>query len=176
MGKQKVIINFILFVGLLSCNSKDSSVYLELNNSELEREISIYMSNVKFKNEQNSIIHVYCKDIDDSTSQYVIGAEIDPNMIKDMPYNFVCLVDNRKVFFTMLAGIDKNYFGKNNMFILKNDTYLEFVKNNFPKEYERIKHKKTDDVYLLYEPEMYYLTFTNNKLVKKEIRRGVPWF
>jgi hypothetical protein len=81
---------------------------VELNNKTLESKILRY---TKFTAENNKnqpfVIHVFCLEINDSTTRYIIGSEVEPSDFKSTPYHFVCEVGGQEVFFTMLAGISK---------------------------------------------------------------------
>jgi len=50
------------------------------------------------------------------------------------------------------------------------------MKKNFPEEYRMYINKVNDDIVITYEPQMCYLTFIEDKLVKKEMRSGMPWW
>lgn len=176
MGK-KIIFLFIL-ICLFSCIEKNRTnvYYLEIDNKELEEQIISYTKIIKSENKNNSfIIRVFCIEVNDSTTRYIINGESDPTLIKMWPYHFICKVGNENVFFTMLSGIVRRRNEKN-FFKLNKTSYLDFLKNYFPEDYKYqvkdiVKHSQ-----LMYEPEMCYLTFMNNILVKKEMRRGLPWW
>lgn len=175
MAKQITI--FLVLILLISCRQeKQSYIYLELNNKTLESEILKY---TKFTAENNKnqpfVIHVFCLEINDSTARYVIDSDIDAEILEFTPYHFVCKVGGQEVFFTMLAGISKYNWGKGNFFKLKESSYLKFMKKHFPKDYKQHIEKRQEHVGACYDPDMYYLTFVNGKLVKKEIKMGMPW-
>lgn len=143
----------------------------------LEQQISDYIRTTELENKGRPfVIIVFCLNINDSTTRYVISSEINPEAVKMMPYHFVCKIGKRDVFFTMLAGIVRKDWGKRNFFNLKEEAYLEFMKKYFPNDYKLLKEKKQKGYIILYEPDMCYLTFVYDKLVKKEMRRGLPWW
>jgi hypothetical protein len=175
MAKQITL--FLVLILLISCRQeKQSDIYLELNNKTLESEILKY---TKFTAENNKnqpfVIRVFCLEINDSTTRYVISSEIEASSFEFIPYHFVCKVGGQEVFFTMLAGISKYKWRKGNFFKLKESSYLKLMKKHFPKDYKQHIEKRQEHLGVLYEPDMYYLTFVNGKLVKKEIKRGMPW-
>lgn len=175
----KKIIFLALVVLLISCNivNKQSNVYLDLNNKQLEQQIINYSKYSDSLNKDRTyILRVYCSEVNDSTNRFVIESNIDIELIKMMPYHFICKVDGHEVFFTMLSGIVKKDWGKRNFFNLKQSSYLDLMKQYFPEEYKNyIKNEKTFPR-VIYEPDLCYLTFINDKLVKKEMKRGLPWW
>ena len=173
----KKITLFLVLILFISCRQeKQSDIYLELNNKTLESEILKY-TKITAKDNKNRpfVIRVFCLEINDSTTRYVIGSDIEASSFEFMPYHFVCKVGGQEVFFTMLAGISKYKWRKGNFFKLKESSYLKFMKKHFPEEYKIYVEKRQERVSDCYEPDMYYLTFVNGKLVKKEIKRGMPW-
>jgi hypothetical protein len=175
MARQIVL--FLVLVLVSSCkHEKQDYVYLELNNKELESEITKYIKFTEVKENQPFIIQVFCMEVNDSTTRYVISSEIVPAMVKACPYHFVCKVAGRDIFFTMLAGISRYNWIKGNFFKLKESSYLNFMQKNFPQDYKLYIQKKHKGYEVLYEPDMYYLTFVNEKIVKKEVRMGLPWY
>lgn len=172
----------------MSCSTgkRQDNTYLEINNKELERQIIEYASYTdSTMNNSTYILNVYCFEVNDSTSRYVISSDIEPKSMKDIPYHFICKVGERDVFFTMLAGVVRKDWGKRNFFILKESAYVDFVEKYFPekyKEYLEFERKKLagtpipEKLLDFYEPEMCYLTFVYDKLVKKEMRSGLPWW
>ena len=172
MAKQITL--FLVLILLISCRQeKQSDIYLELNNKTLESEILKYTKTTakEYKN-QPFVIRVFCLEINDSTTRYVISSDIEASGFEFIPYHFVCKVGGQEVFFTMLAGIN---LGKGNFFKLKESSYLKFMKKHFPKDYKQYIEKQQEHVGAFHDPDMYYLTFVNGKLVKKEIKRGMPW-
>jgi len=179
---------FLLLLLLCSCKSKhqQDDIFLEINNKELEKQI------VEYKNQTDSLLgdksyflQVYCMEVNDSTNRYVITSEISEKMLDVLPYHFVCKVDGQDVYFTMLAGIERVHWPPHNFFKLKQSVYEQFMKKHFPENYKTYmdnKRKKAEGIEVyetmfdLYEPDMYYLTFVRDKLVKKESRSGLPWF
>lgn len=163
----------------MSCTTekKQNDVYLEINNKELEQQIIEYTEYT----DSTTIIHpyvlnVYCLEINDSTNRYIIQGDIDPSIFKMIPYHFICKVGGRDVFFTMLSGIVKKDWGKRNFFNLKESAYVDFMKKYFPEDYKYYIENKEKKVQINYEPNLCYLTFVQDKLVKKEMRRGLPWW
>ena len=169
---------FLVLILLISCRQeKQSDIYLELNNKTLESEILRY---TKFTAENNKnqpfVIHVLCLEINDSTTRYIIGSEVEPSDFKSTPYHFVCEVGGQEVFFTMLSGISLCNWEKGNFFKLKESSYLKFMKKHFPEDYKLYVEKKQKGYFILNEPEMYYLTFINEKLVEKRISMGMHYW
>jgi len=175
---RKIIVFLVLLLFVSCTKEKQQNVtFLEINNNALNKQILDYIQMVKLHNKERPfIIRVFCLSINDSTTRYVISSDIEPDMIKKMPYHFVCKVGKQDVFFTMLAGIVRKDWGKLNFFNLKNSEYKHFIKEHFPNDYELALKKRQKDHITLYEPEMCYLTFVYDKLVKKEMRRGLPWW
>jgi hypothetical protein len=167
----------ILFLIFISCSQNYTAEYLEISNSELKSQI------IEYVNHTDSLlvktpysIDVCCMNVNDSTTRYVISSNIDSKTLRMFPYHFICKVNGRDIYFVMLAGIVKKDWGKRNFFNLKTTTKIEYMRKNFPEEYRKYKNKIDDGVFILYEPEMCYLTFIEDKLVKKEMRRGLPWW
>jgi len=170
-----------LFLVACSKNSEKDETYLELNNKVLEREIIKYDKYIDSISTKSYVIHVNCIEKNDSLTRYVIGA-IDGTDILDMfPYHFICRVNNKDVFFTMHSGLV--YMGKNrNFFKLKSSEIERIMKKYFPEEYathlQNKEKEKRGEIYIrtvsVFEPEMYYLTFNQDKLIDKEIKRGLP--
>ena len=168
---------------LVACskNKEKDETYLELNNKDLEREIIKYDKFIDSICSESYVLQVNCIEKNDSITRYVIGA-IDGTHILDMfPYHFICRVNNKDVFFTMYSGLV--LYGKTpNFFKLKSSEIERVMKKYFPKEYathhkdkEKYKNDETYEVIeSIFEPEMYYLTFNLNKLINKEIKRGMP--
>jgi hypothetical protein len=176
MAKQITL--FLVLILLISCRQeKQSDIYLELNNKTLESEILKY---TKFTAENNKnqpfVIRVLCLEINDSTTRYIIGSEVEPSDFKSTPYHFVCEVGGQEVFFTMLSGVSIYNCEKGNFFKLKESSYLKFMKKHFPKDYKLYVEKKKKGYYILNEPEMYYLTFINENLVEKRISMGMHYW
>jgi RNA binding exosome subunit len=175
-----LILTTLLLVACSKNKEKDET-YLELNNKDLEREIIKYDKFIDSICSKSYVLQVNCIEKDDSITRYVIGA-IDGTDILDMfPYHFICRINNKDVFFTMRSGLV--YFGKKqNFFNLKSNEIERVMKKYFPEEYsEHLKNvekeKKgelTTVTMTIFEPEMYYLTFNRNKLINKEIKRGMP--
>lgn len=174
----KKIFFFAVVYFTLSCSSekKESDIFLDINNKVLEREIIAYDQYTKSINKDKSyVICVNCLTINDSTSRYVIEGIISPSMIKHFPYNFKCKINNKVVFFRMIAGMVKNDWSRRNFFKIKEEAYLEFMEKYFPKDYRFfIKHKMTQ-LPDTYDEENCYLTFIHDKLVKKEMKVGLVW-
>jgi len=59
---------------------------------------------------------------------------------------------------------------------MKESAYADFIKKYFPGDYKYYEEHTQKVPRTMYEPEMCYLTFVNDKLVKKEKRRGLPWW
>ena len=174
----KKITLFLVLILFISCRQeKQSDIYLELNNKTLESEILKY-TKLTVENNKNKpfVIRVYCLEINDSTTRYVINSEIDAQIFVSIPYHFVCKVGGQEVFFTMLAGISKYNWRKGVFFKLKESSYLKFMKKHFPEDYKLYVEKKQKGYYILNEPEMYYLTFINEKLVEKRISMGMHYW
>jgi hypothetical protein len=168
---------------LVACskNKEKDETYLELNNKDLEREIIQYDMFIDSICSKSYVIQVDCIEKDDSITRYVIGAIDGTHILEMFPYHFICKVNNKDVFFTMRSGLV--YFGKKqNFFNLKSSEIERVMKKYFPDEYaehikniEREKKGEPTTVSLtFFEPEMYYLTFNQNKLINKEIKRGMP--
>jgi hypothetical protein len=168
---------------LIACskNKEKDETYLELNNKDLEREIIKYDKFIDSICSKSYVIRVNCIEKNDSITRYVIGA-IDGTHILDMfPYHFICRINNKDVFFTMRSGLV--YFGKKqNFFNLKSSEIERIMKKYFPEEYsehlKNIERKRKGELttvtMTIFEPEMYYLTFNRNRLINKEIERGMP--
>lgn len=54
--------------------------------------------------------------------------------------------------------------------------YGGFIKRYFPGDYKYYKDGTQKVPSVIDDIEMCYLTFVNDKLVKKELRRGLPWW
>jgi len=178
--KLFLILTTLLLVACSKNKEKDET-YLELNNKDLEREIIKYDKFIDSICSESYVIQVNCIEKNDSITRYVIGA-IDGTDILDMfPYHFICRINNKDVFFTMRSGL-VSFGKKKNFFNLKSSEIERIMKKYFPKEYAtHIKNKekeKKGETYTviesIFEPEMYYLTFNRNKLINKEIKRGMP--
>lgn len=173
----RLIYIFLFILLLTSCNQNRNVDYLEISNHELKSQIIDYIRHTdsSLVNEPY-IINVCCMNINDSTTRYVISSDINTETLDMLPYHFVCKVNDRDIYFIMLAGIVKKDWGKRNFFQLKKATALEYMKKNFPEEYRMYVKKIDDGIFITYEPEMCYLTFIEDKLVKKEMRSGMPWW
>ena len=170
-----------LFLVACSKNKEKDETYLELSNKDLEREIIKYDKFIDSICPKSYVIHVNYIEKNDTITRYVIGA-LDGTDILDMfPYHFICRINNKDVFFTMRSA--NVYMGKNhNFFKLKSSEIERIMKKYFPEEYvthlenkEKDRKGETYNVTMsIFEPEMYYLTFNRDKLINKEIKRGMP--
>ena len=175
---EKIIVAFVVMFFVSSCitNDKGKNVYLDINNKVLEQQIIEYEKYTESKNKNRSyILRIYCSEINDSTYRYIIEGIIDPELIKMMTYHFKCKIGEHEVFFTMLAGIVKKDLGRRNFFKIKTTAFVDFMQNYFPNDYKYYIENKGKEMQTIYEPEMCYLTFVQDKLVKKEMRKGMPW-
>lgn len=171
------IVVLLLMVSAMSCTmNNQSNDYLELNNKVLEQEIEGYAKFVDPQIDEPYVIRVFCFEVNDTTSRYVIHFITQPEDIQMCPYHFVCKIGERDVFFTMLAGVGKTGWKDNNFFYLKKEACDEFVKKYLPDDYKYYEKGTNKVPWVLYDTEMCYLTFVNDKLVKKELRRGLPWW
>lgn len=173
------ILTTLLFVACSKNKEKDET-YLELNNKDFEREIIKYDKFIDSIYTKSYVIQVYCIEKNDSITRYVIGAMNGADILDMFPYHFICRVNNKDVFFTMSSGLVND--GKDhNFFKLKSSEIERIMKKYFPEEYARHleneekkrKGKPTTVIVTIFEPEMYYLTFNRNKLINKEIKRGM---
>nr|WP_320039407.1 hypothetical protein [uncultured Bacteroides sp.] len=172
----KIVVLFLMLLTVSCTMNNQSNDYLVLNNKVLEREIEGYAKFVDPQINEPYVISVFCSEVNDSTSRYIINFITDPEDIQMWPYHFVCKIGERDVFFTMLAGIGKIGWKNNNFFYLKKEACDEFVKKYLPDDYKYYKKGTNKVPLVLYDTEMCYLTFVNDKLVKKELRRGLPWW
>lgn len=177
MGKIMKFLVMMLIITSCTAEKKQDDVYLKINNKELEYQIIEYTKIVESEIKNRSfVITVYCAEVNDSTSRYMINGIIDPKMVKMIPYHFICKVGEHDVFFTMLPGIVKKDSGKRNFFDLKESAYSDFMEKYFPKDYKYYKENKQKEFQVMYEPDMCYLTFVYDKLVKKEMKSGLHWW
>lgn len=175
---RKIIFFILLLILCFSCKNgnQNSEHILEINNKELEQQIVNYIKVAQSENKGCPfIIRVYCLNINDSITRYVINSEVEPENMKIEPYHFICKIGGRDVFFTMVAGLVKKEWGKKHFFYLRENAYTNFCKSYFPADYKLLVENKQKGYVILDEPEMYYLTFLYDKLIKLEIKRGVPW-
>lgn len=124
-------------------------------------------------NEKPFLINRYCIEVNHTTSRFVIDGKLEPEILKRNPYHFICKVDNCDVFFTMLSSLVQKDCGKRNFFALKENDYIKFIKEYLPGYY---KDPTLEQVTYFDDLELFYLTFVNGELVKKEIRTGAPWW
>nr|WP_320039405.1 hypothetical protein [uncultured Bacteroides sp.] len=169
----KIVVLFLMLLTVSCTLNNQSNDYLELNNKVLEREIEGYAKYADSIFKESHIINVYCLEVNDSTSRYVVDCVTNPEIIKKWPYHFVCKIGERDVFFTMLAGIVKKDSGNKNFFNMDEKAYGGFIKRYFPGDYKYYKEGMQKAPCNINDIEMYYLTFVNHKLVKKELKRGL---
>lgn len=172
-----------LFIVSCSNQKEGNETYLEINNKVLEKEIIEYDKFIDSTVSKPYVINVYCIEKNDSITRYVIGAIDGLDILEIIPYHFICKINNKDVYFTMYSGLvfgDKNH----NFFKLKQTEIERIMKKHFPEEYSRYlinkEKEKKGEIYEIvmstFEPEMYYLTFNRDKLIKKEIRSGLPQY
>ena len=174
---------FVLFILFTSCNSnkEHNADYLEINNKVLENEIIKYTHYTDSLDDNNPfIIWVCINQINDSTKRFVIMSATDASLFIDIPYHFICNIENREVFFTDIAVLSEKCWDKKNFFNLKQSAHLEVMKKYFPKDYEKYlfdiertkQGKEVEVITSFYDPVNCYLTFIHDKLAKKEMKRG----
>ncbi len=177
---------FILFILFVSCkaNKEQNVDSLEINNKILENEIIKYSHYIDSIEQHNPfIVCVFFNQVNDSTKQFGITSSIDASLFQYTPYHFKCNIQNREVFFTAVAGLDEKSWPYSNFFNLKKSAYLQVMQKHFPKDYEKylddIERMKRGvsctEVEKFYDPLVCHLTFVHDKLIKKEIRGGLPY-
>lgn len=177
---------FVLFILFTSCNSnkEHNAYYLEINNQVLENEIikyTLYTDSIVMH--KPFIVCVFLSQINDSTKQFGITSIIDASSLKYTPYHFKCIIQGREVFFIAVSGLDEKSWPYQNLFNIKQSAYLEVMQKHFPKDYkkylddiERMKRGEScTEIETFYDPVVCKLTFSNNKLVRKEMRSGLPY-
>jgi hypothetical protein len=174
----KVFKILILCLFFVSCTkeSKKDNCYLEINNKELSSQIKEYRHFVDSLNKGKVyVIVVYCSQINDSLNKYVITCCANAYSFTLQPYSFKCNVDNLDVFFVMVSSlVNSPDYGKTNLNFFKNnkDVLMEDVKKHFPNEYDYYLKNGDFTFKSIFEPELLYLTFKYNVLIKKTYKKG----
>lgn len=168
----------ILLTACSETRKQQTDLYLEINNLELSGQIMEYKNYLDSTlSNKPYILRVSCFEINDSTSKYVISSDIQAYSFAMEPYHFKCKLNKTDVYFTMASGIVKsNDYGKtnNNFFKVSQNAIIEDVKKYFPKDYQYYLKYGQYPMNYIYDPELLYLTFIENRLVKKTYKRGLP--
>lgn len=181
MNKYSIFFIFLLPLLLCvgcnksKCNSEPDKLgydYLVLNNKALEREIMEYSKFVEQEHKNNEyVIHVYCKNINDSITRYVLNYNLDPGSLFPDRLSFICSVDGKDVFFTVMAAAPP--FCRRNFFAVKDEAMAKIIRKNFPKYYnEMINKKGQEQVFTINDGKLWFLTFLYDKLIGKTVRPG----
>ncbi len=177
MVTKKIIITLLTLFLLLSCiqQEKGKMEILEINNSELKKEISSFIQRLDTTLEYKYVMWADCNEINDSVFEYLIYPNSTFGFLNVDPFHFVCSVDKRPVFFAMKSlsrvGCESPFFK------LKQEVVMDLIKREFPEEYNDLMKLKDNELYLPFVhkeyPETLILVFTNGKLTEKKIGHGL---
>lgn len=172
MKKELKIVAFLsiclFFLSGCRHGTRPEECFLELNNKELEREITAFTEDKeKESGNRNFMVNVGCIDINDSIKRYILFYNSQGWVWRVSPFHFVCRVGGRDVLFTMVAA---NSYPEM-LFDMDEWAYMYYLKKYYPQEYEA---QRTGGTWSqsVYDGENYYLTFLNGKLIDKRISRG----
>lgn len=145
-----------------------------IDNSELKKEIAFYVDSLDtvHKNE-DYVIRVYCKDINDSIQRYCLTDEIDYDLWNKCPYHFRAKVHNKDILFVMSAGYPSLAI-YNPYFKMNDEDYSKIVQKYFPKIYRKYGLTTFRYPQITYEPDLIFLTFLRGRLISKYRSRGMP--
>ena len=176
---KKIFIGVCLLLCACTQSNKHSHIaYTEINNQELKNQISQYMQFIdSIEPNQERLFTIKFKKENDSTVLFDISNEIyNVDIFDHLRFTFISKVEERDViFFDDATQVFVNLKGRYYFFQENNQVKEEIIKSNFPNNSRR-QYKESDVVaWCIYEPDNFHLVFVNDKLVSKEIRRGLMW-
>lgn len=180
---MKVYIMFLLLlVSFASCNSKkdnDVEYYeVELNNKALEDEIWKYMEMIRKRDDHiadsdSIVFSVFCNAINDSTDRFVVSPFVNPELMLDDPFLFICKIKGRVVFFHTM-GMRSYPVVRQPYFKLSEDSYKRLLERHFPVANASIKKYGYIYPQVCYEPELCCITVRNGAILETHTYRGLP--
>lgn len=188
MVLKKHLFIFIFCALLFSCGKKECNEtvfsYLTIKNESLKNEIKNFIAHINSINKNKYVVTVRQKQFNDTLSAYKISYIEHASYFRDMPFHFVSKVENRNIYFT-IAGLNQIVFSEHggdsyDFFSIPDETYLNFMKIEFPEQYEQYVNLPNNDFFfpdiIDGYPEMWTLTFVKDHLIKKEIDNSLEWW
>ena len=179
---KKYIMFLLLLVSLASCNNKKENnveyYEVELNNKALENEIWKYMEMIRKRDDHiadsdSIVFSVFCNAINDSTDRFVVSPFVNPELILDNPFQFICKVRGRVVFFHTMG---KRFYPivRQPYFKLSDNSYERLLEKHFPVVNASIKKYGYRYPQVCYEPELCCITVRKGVILETHTYRGLP--
>lgn len=176
------IMFLLLLVSLASCNNKKENnveyYEVELNNKALENEIWKYMEMIRKRDDHiadsdSIVFSVFCNAINDSTDRFVVSPFVNPELILDNPFQFICKVRGRVVFFHTMG---KRFYPivRQPYFKLSDNSYERLLEKHFPVVNASIKKYGYRYPQVCYEPELCCITVRKGVILETHTYRGLP--
>ncbi|MCR4773926.1 MAG: hypothetical protein K5854_06155 [Prevotella sp.] len=148
---------------------------MEIDNRELKKELAFYADSfMSVHKNEDFVIRVYSRNINDTLQRYTISDEIDYNMRNGCPYNFKSRIKDMDILFVMWNADPNQSLAVIPIFKLDSAGVAEEARRYFPKIYKKYGMKDYRNLVIIYEPELIHLTFLRNKLIGKYKMRGMP--